>query len=651
MRTLLLITFTLVLSTAFAQNSFQKTNWVSTPALHKVEPAYADEAAVYIEDNKKLNFIAEKENFFLYKTVHRIIHINSDKGIEMFNKIYLPFNEGLEMVEVKARTILPDKKVIELNEKNIKDLKENDNEYKIFALDGLTKGCEVEYYYTLKMYPSFFGKEFVSYRMPVQKSSFELQSPAHLKFEVKGYNGIPDCKDTVIDDKRKLWFTALNLDAEIEEKYSMFDANLKRVDYKLSYNLANNANTRLFTWNELAKKAYSTYATSSEKESKKFKDLLSDIGIKSAMTEIEKITKIENYLKKNFIPRDDVSGDDAEDLTKAVKNKVMSERAFCKLFSILLISSDVKFQIVLCGDRNNYTIDRTFENWNNAKNTLFFFPALKSYLAPTDIFYRFPWIPPTWAGANGLFCVETALGGIKSAYAEIRPIHFQDYKYTYQNMEIKAEFTKGNDALEMDVKHSFGGYAAANYKIPFVFYPAEEQKNFLKQIVKQGTNSENILSHSFENKEMEQQDPYKPFVIQAKVKSTTLVEQAGEKIILKVGEFIGEQSQMYNERERKKHIDIDFPHALIRTIQVKIPEGYEIKNANDLKFNIVQKENDKVTLGFVSDYEIKDNILYITIKEDYVNHFYPIQLYAPFKQVINAAADFNKVTLILDKKQ
>ena len=226
----------------------------------------------------------------------------------------------------------------------------------------------------------------------------------------------------------------------------------------------------------------------------------------------------------------------------------------------------------------------------------------------------------------------------------------EEYQYSFLNMDIKAALDKNGDALELDIKQSYGGYAAPNYKAPFVFMPVEEQKNVLKEMVKFGTNSENMISHSFENKEMDQADPYQPFIINAKVKSAQLVERAGEKIIIKVGEFIGEQAQMYDTKERATNIDLYYPHALVRTIDLVIPDGYEIKNLKDLNFNEVHKDKDRLTMGFVCSYEQKGNALKITIREDYVEHSYSMQLYTPFKKIINAAADFNKVVLVLDKK-
>ena len=635
---------------AFGQTIPNKFQWNSTPSLHQVRPDFQDEAAVYIEERKIIEFAQEKEGFFQYKTIHRIIHINNDKGIESFNKVYLPFNEDGKLIEVKARTILPNQKVVELNEKNIKEIKEDDQVYKIFALDGLMKGCEVEYFYTIKMEPSFMGREYVSYKVPVQKSHFEIIAPDHLRFEMKPFSFEPLKKDSVYGGKYHTWFNMTDIDAAAEEKYSMTDANTKRVEFKLSYNQAQSAKERLFTWNELAKKVFAIYTSATEKELKKVKDLVNDAGIHHNMKEQDKIIRLENHFKKTFISRDNISGEDAEDLIRAIKNKVMSERAFCKLFAAAFSILNIQYQIVLTGDRSDYILDKSFENWNNAKNFLFYFPDTKKFMAPTHIAFRYPWIPPTWAGTNGLFCIETSLGGFRSAYAEIKAIPLEDYQYSFSNMDIKASLTKEQDALDLELKHSFGGYTSINYRAPFVFYPPDDQKEFLKNIIRSGTNSEMIQKHSFENKELEQKDPYVPFVINATVKSTNLVEHAGNKILVKLGELIGEQAQMYDENERKTPVELEYPHALVRTITLNIPAGYEIKNLKDLDFNIIHKENGKVTMGFVTSYEVKQGELKIIIKEDYDAITYPITLYPTFKRVINAAADFNKVILVLEKK-
>jgi len=331
-----------------------------------------------------------------------------------------------------------------------------------------------------------------------------------------------------------------------------------------------------------------------------------------------------------------------------IKNKVSSQKAICKIYGALLTAAGVNYQIVLAGNREDYAIDRNFEDWNNARNFLFYFPSTKKFMAPTEMEYRYPWIPPTWGETNGLFCIGTTIGNFTTAVAEIRNIPMENVDHSFVNMDVSMKLEK-DDALVIDLKQIYGGYAAPNYRLPFVYLPADQQDKVLKEMVKFGTNSENILSHSFENREMEQADPYKPFVIKASVKSTNMIERAGDKLLLKIGEIIGEQAEMYEEKERKSDIEVEFGHTLVRNIEFIIPEGYQIKNLADLNINLINKENDQVQFGFTSSYELKGRILNIRIVESYNRVHYPKASYEAFKKVINAAADFNKIVLILDK--
>jgi hypothetical protein len=112
---------------------------------------------------------------------------------------------------------------------------------------------------------------------------------------------------------------------------------------------------------------------------------------------------------------------------------------------------------------------------------------------------------------------------------------------------------------------------------------------------------------------------------------------------------IGEQSQMYEAKARQTLIDLDYPHSLVRNIVLTIPDGYQVKNLKDLNINTVYRNNDQVMMGFSCSYEQEGNVLKIKIVEDYRDLTYPVKVYDDFKNVINAAADFNKVVLILDK--
>lgn len=55
-------------------------------------------------------------------------------------------------------------------------------------------------------------------------------------------------------------------------------------------------------------------------------------------------------------------------------------------------------------------------------------------------------------------------------------------------------------------------------------------------------------------------------------------------------------------------------------------------------------------MSFVSGFTKEGNNVNIHVREEYRNLYYPVSQYEDFKKIINAAADFNKIVLVLEKK-
>lgn len=657
MKRSLIVSLTLLIaySVYSQQPDIIKESWEPNPTLHKLDKKYDNESAVVLLDKRRVEYIDGKEELVIYRTLHKIIKVNDDKGIEAFNTVYLGVSDNSDIVDIRARTILPNQKIVEIDRKNVKDLKDEDgNQYKIFALEGLEKGCEVEYFYTYKSSTSFFGREILQAGFPVLEARLDIVSPQRLIFESRLYNtgNIQTRSDTASlpQGKRILSIAATSIDGVEEEKYSNYRANLLRAEFKLSYNTARSSREKLFTWNELAKRVYENYSSWTEKEIKRVKNFIESNKWDKLATEQEKIIAVENYLKQNIATREDIYGDEARNLEQILRNKIASYFGIVRLYGAIYSQLGVDYQFVLTGNREDYAIDKSFENWNNSENPVLYFPAQKKYLAPTRIEMRYPYITPHWGATNGLFCKGTTIGNYTTAIAEIKPVALESYADSYSNIDAVVKLNPTLDTLYFDMKQLYNGYSASFYRAAFNFSSAEDQKNMIKELVRFGTNSENIIESGVQNKEFENYSANKPFVLKATVKSTELLERAGNKILVKLGEVIGQQVEMYQEKPRRLPMEIDYPHVLERTIQLHIPEGYAIKNPDDVKINVVYKENGTPTMGFVSDYKLEGNVLKVHILEEYRNTFYPLSQYEDFKRVINAAADFNKVALVLEKK-
>lgn len=626
--------------------------WTEKPSLNSLDAKYSKESAVILSDLKRVEFVDDESHQVAeYYTLHRTIHINDDRGIEEFNKIYLEFTDNADLVDVRARTILPGGRIVELDKKNIKDITEqNGNAYKIFALDGLEKGCDIEYFYTFKRPASYFGAFTMQHNFPVLDSKLQIIAPPRLRFSIKGYNTDQTPTDTVTNGKRFQEYELKNIQGAEEEKYASYDANLKRVEYKLTYNDETRKGERLFTWNELAKRIYAIYTDYDSKEISKVADIVSENGWSKLANETAKIVAVENYVKRKFGYDEHLDSEEGNKLSKVLQDKMGGTIGTLRLYSCIFKAIGVDYQFVLVCDRTKSMLDKDFENWNNCDYPLLYFPAEDQLMAPSRPDYRMPWIPPSWAGGNGLYCKQTSLGSFSTAIAQIKPIPFQQYTQSLENIEAKLELTSSLDSMTVDAKHIFAGYPAVGYRDAFTFSNDEEKKNIIKEISKVGPASENVMSSEVINQEFESGTTNQPLILHTRTRSGEIVEHAGNKLLVKIGLAIGQQVEMYQEKPRQEAVDMGFGHIEERKLEFVIPAGYTISNLDDLKISQTYKENGELHMGFVSDYMLKGNILSVHIMEEYHDFVYPITMFEQFKKIINASSDFNKVVLVLEKK-
>ena len=122
------------------------------------------------------------------------------------------------------------------------------------------------------------------------------------------------------------------------------------------------------------------------------------------------------------------------------------------------------------------------------------------------------------------------------------------------------------------------------------------------------------------------------------------------KYLFKIGELIGRQAEMYQEKPRKFDLEIPNPHQYTRTIQVEIPAGYKVSNLDKLNMSFIAMNNGKESCKFVSSYSLEGNILKVNCFEVYHENYTPMAAYPEYVKVINAAADFNKIVLVLEKQ-
>ena len=627
----------------------QNYDWEATPQLHPIDEAFANEPAVMITDRRLVAYAGnDKNELGVYNIQHRIVRVNNQKGVEMYNKIYVPLSYDAELEEIKARVITPGGKVINLPADKILDAEEEGRQYKKFALEGVEKGSEVEYIVRQQKPLGFFGLEvFQNTSTPVQQAVLVLSVPEHLKFTVKGYQGMEASPDTVMDGQRVTYVIGKNLPALEPEKYAETGPYAANAQYKLSYNLDKDPKARLFSWNQLAENVWSGYEPTLP-EKKAIASFVKTLNLPKAGGAEAVVIALEDYLKTNISVNEEAIGEEADQIEAMIKNRIASQSGFTRLFGLCLQELGIAYHIVFPSKRNEIPLDEELENYRLLDESLFYFPATKQFLEPLNLGMRYPYVQPYWAATKGVFLIPATAGG--KPEARFSQIPMQRYDLSMHNIEARLRFNKTLDSVYLQAKQIFGGYSASLYRPAFHFLPQDRQEEFTRDLLQSVGKTKEIRSVKTQNIKMTDGAANKPLIIAGDMVSADLLEQAGNKILLKIGDVIGPQEEMYQEKDRKLPLTIQYPHVLDRLIEVELPLGYTIKNPNDLVINITGKETGEDNMGFISNYKLEGRKLTITIHEYYKDADYPLSRLDNFTRIINAAADFNKVVLVLEKK-
>jgi hypothetical protein len=607
-------------------------------------------AELFIKQHVQHEYVLEDDQFLMYSTIHKIILVNSNEAIQKHNRIIISMNSTLDLVDLKARSISKDGKVVNFDMTNLKELKDEagDKSYRIFAIEGIELGSEIEYYFTRKMYANLFDRVFVQNDAPIKNSSFLLSCPKHLKFEFKSYLGYPPVKEESAEERNVYTVSMADIEGLKEEPFSYFSANRKRIEFKLAYNTAR-AGARLYTWDDAAKNFYTRLTSLTKDEEKSLEKYFKSLGDNAAEKIDVRIKNIEQKIKTTVqVDKEGKGGEATGQINSILKYKIASREGITRLMVAVFNKANIATHVVLTCSREDVPFDGSFDTWGYLDDYILYFPATKGFVAPYHFEQRYPFVPHELTSQNGLFIEPFVMGEVKSGLASIQHIPAMGSDVSYDNLVMDVKFSSDLSQNLIVQKRSFGGYNAA-YLTPY--YPMmskEDQQNMVDNITKQTAPDAKITRWTAKPFANGINDD---FLIDVDFSSSHFLEKAGPRLLFKVGELIGPQTEMYRDDKRTTLVQNDFNRLYDRKITVTIPDGYVIKNPEVLNFNVLFKDKEKTSFAFVSKHEIKGQVLEIVINEFYREIEVPVSRYEDFRKVVNAAADFNKVTLVLEKRK
>lgn len=644
----------------YSQNTNGSASWEENPKLHALTPEEMKEGAVTIIDERIIDYdwwgtINGRDEYKKYYSRHVIVHLNTDKAVEDFNKVYIPMDdENSKSIEIKARSIAPDGKVVDMKEEDVKELSdyEGRGRYILFAINGVQKGGEIEYSYKIRHDYKSFGSEYRRSSYPCRKLSIKIQSSSpKLLVGAQGYNGLKDSESNL---SNSFYYYAENLKGTPREEYSAGDAELPRVEYKTwryidmskPYPPQYMSQIRELAdgprWKSISNNIWENTHNMTAKQLRKARKSVKSQRFDTIADMSHRIRAIENYVKTHYAIKP-TGAEDEDHIDVLLRTKVSNATGITRLYMCLFEAYGIKYRLAITSNRFAKRFDTEFATYAYLQDYLFYFPdAGEMFMSPSQIESKFGF-PPEEYISNEALCFANG-----NYYMKTIPVPSWEKNQSNITADIRFDFDEDVVNGKFEMKNT--GYFAASYQLNFLAVPSEnDRQRYLSDILDSYSGKDQPKNTSVSGTAYTDLF-YTPCVLKMDYTSSALLEKAGQKYIFHVGEVIGPQNQLYSDTARVTGVDLSNQHGFLRTITLHIPEGYKVTNPDALNMDVHHDDNGKRTAEFLSSYKLEGDLLTISVQETYRQLRYPVSQYEEFRKVINAAADFNKIVLFLEKK-
>lgn len=607
---------------------------------------------IEVLDEQVVEFTYDKEgNLFEYYYIHQVTYVNSDNAIDRNNKIYINSPRITELVSYDVRVVLPNGSMKSMGKDALKEgTTEDKQKINYFAVSGAEKGGYIEYYYLVKRNANISGY-MQNFQGGAEKAKiiFKVISPENLIFTSKSFNGFAELKaDSSLSERNMLMGEISNVKKIEGESFGNEKGNAMKVVYQLYFNTAKGKKNP-FNYGLVSQGLFENICnTISKNELKEINKMLKQSDIKFAPTEEAKIRAVENYVKKtfNFMEAED---ERLQNIESIVKVGALNETGALRIIYHMINQLGIEQEIVVTSNRYKNHFDKDFESYVFLTDYLLYFPKIDKYLSPFSQAYRLGLVPYGFVENYGLFIKKVSIGDINTGAGKVKFINARLAKETQHNMYITAQMDNSGDSLNIDFKIEYTGYYAQNFQPYFDFVATDKIKEFEESIVKSLNENITIKKIKIENKGADNL-MVNPLIVNSNLTSSHFLSKAGNKILLKFGDLIGPQSELYQENNRALPIENDYNREYHREITFIVPDGYTVKNANDLTMSVQPFKGEGDAASFTSSYRIEGNKLILKSDEYYNIINLPLKSYENFRAVVNAAANFNKIVLVLEKK-
>jgi hypothetical protein len=635
---------------------YDNYDWEKNPTIYTPELIDQQEDVITVFE-KHAHEYTYTSNIRRYELLHIRKHLLSDKAIEQENKFYVWTSGSRNILQLKARVIQPSGKIIELNQDNIIESKDEKGKvnYRYFAFEGIEKGSTIEYLHYIWYLGDFDGSgnfsshQYFDINDETPKKQIELTVHVDKKLGFSAYCNKPhqslENSSTVVHDTWQL--SLVNIAKVPGERYARESKSRHRLFYRVDSQTTNSSYDYLA---RAISNRYAQPALSVDKEFVQWRDaFLANVFSATDSTSLLKLKAIERALKTQFAFSNEASAVTGKDL---LKGQPLSERSFFALMIQLTKHLGIENRIVITCNSRKFLFPDKYQSYlfldhvmlHFPKEDVYFMAGSDSRIGPAPFLYldnrALSIRPETVYSTSPL----PPLNDIVRIQAPAT-----DYTSDLITTAVLIDPLTLQSTIHLD--RSVSGYFAEPYQAGMSSLTEEQlgevKESFFTYVL---TESAQLGEYTFENDNSNAFND-KPLVGHVTATSSSLVSEAGGKLLVNIGTLIGPQSNMYQEKPetRQLPVDLDYLHRYHREIRLAIPAGYKVANTDDLSRSVTPDGKNN-SIGFTSSYELLGSELVITIDEWYNELSYPKEQYRYVVDVFNAAADFNALVLVLEKQ-
>ena len=597
-----------------------------------------------IFNNHYVEYVKSKfsEEVSVYDTRHFKTKINKINNLSD-NEIIISKINNSEIVDIRSKIISQDTIVsygFSEMKKMINDSESNEN-YDFYRIPSIKDGDIVEVMYTVKKEFNFNGNKIIEESYPILSSKFILIEN-DFKSNIKIYNSnISSVKDTIFDGKKSKLVSFKNLNSTANEQYATPIANKIKISYQCYEN--KDDVSQIEYWENLVQNVSELFFPKTINQ--KAKEILKEIKygyVKIPWNETKIANAIDEYIKINFTISDE---DDPKlnDIEFILNNKISNDFSIIQVYTSLFKEANIEYEVAITCNRYFLKFDPELFDPNQLREFLIYLPNQEKYITPNRIEYRVSEAPEDLLGNYGIFIDKN----LDYYFSEVTQF---DKDFSQIKKNIKVNISKNLKKIKINESRSFSGYWAITNR-NYVYLSENEKTDFLIDFFTiNGLNNKKVNKYEIRNFDISNNSFNNPLLINSTLTTSDLVEKKEGLIYLKIGKVIGQQSNLFEEKERINPIEINFPNSYDYNIKVNIPRGYRIVDFSELnKSKEYISVDGNSTAKFHSKVTVNGDKLSINIKEYYKELRYNKKRYQEFREIINAAAKFYDSTILLEK--